>query len=67
MKYVVGFFRFWYDFLVGDSWTLAVGGIAVILLGYGLAQADATTAAEIVLPLAAIATIFASLPGFLRR
>ena len=25
MKYVVGFFRFWYDFVVGDDWRVAAG------------------------------------------
>ena len=24
MKYIVGFFRFWYDFIIGDDWTIAV-------------------------------------------
>jgi hypothetical protein len=25
MSYIIGFFRFWYDFLIGDSWQVAVG------------------------------------------
>jgi hypothetical protein len=30
MKYVMAFFRFWYDFVVGDDWRLAVGvGVAM--------------------------------------
>ena len=24
MRYVEGFFRFWYDFIVGDEWIIAV-------------------------------------------
>ena len=30
MKYVTGFFRFWYDFLIGDSWQIAVGVVVVM-------------------------------------
>jgi hypothetical protein len=30
MGYVVGFLRFWYDFLVGDDWRVAAG-VAVML------------------------------------
>jgi hypothetical protein len=32
MKYIVGFFQFWYDFIVGDDWTVA----AVVVLALGL-------------------------------
>ena len=32
MKYLTGFFRFWYDFLIGDSWQIAVGVVIVILV-----------------------------------
>ena len=27
MKYVVNFFAFWYDFIVGDDWRLALGTV----------------------------------------
>ncbi len=27
---VIGFFRFWYAFIVGDDWTVAVGVIAAL-------------------------------------
>ena len=30
MKYVVAFFRFWYDFIVGDDWRIAAGVVAAI-------------------------------------
>lgn len=32
MKYLTGFFRFWYDFLIGDSWQIAIGVAVVILV-----------------------------------
>jgi hypothetical protein len=30
MRYITGFFRFWYDFLIGDSWQIAAGVVLVI-------------------------------------
>jgi hypothetical protein len=33
MRYVVGFGRFWYDFIVGDDWRLAVGVVVVLAIG----------------------------------
>jgi hypothetical protein len=66
MKYVIGFGRFWYDFIVGDSVLLAIGGVAMLALGYGLVQAGATTVAEVVLPLMVAATLIVSLPRIRR-
>jgi hypothetical protein len=62
VKYVVGFFQFWYDFIVGDSMLLAIGGVGAVLLAYALAEADAAIAAEVLMPLAVMGTIWASLP-----
>lgn len=31
MRFVVGFGRFWYEFIVGDDWRIAIG--AVVALG----------------------------------
>jgi hypothetical protein len=61
MKLVVGFFRFWWDFLVGDSAALAVGGIAVLAIGYAMVESSMNLEAQIVLPLAVAATVGASL------
>ncbi len=32
MKYITGFAQFWYDFVVGDDWTVAVGVIAALAI-----------------------------------
>ncbi|HEY2331685.1 MAG TPA: hypothetical protein VGH94_07175 [Acidimicrobiales bacterium] len=32
MRHVVGFARFWYDFVVGDDWTIAVVVILAVVL-----------------------------------
>ena len=67
MKYVKGFVLFWYDFLVGDSIMLAIGGILVLVLGYLLVQLDVGDLAQVVLPLACVGTIFVSLPELRRH
>jgi ABC-type dipeptide/oligopeptide/nickel transport system permease subunit len=46
MRYLRAFFRFWYDFLVGDRWELFVGPIAA------LAAASLATQAGVPAPLA---------------
>ena len=61
MKYIKSFGYFWYDFLVGDSMTLAVGGVGALVLAYLVVVAGSPALAEIVLPLVVIATIIASL------
>jgi hypothetical protein len=55
MKYVSGFFRFWYDFIVGDDWTIAV--VVIIAVAVTALLAQITSAAWIVLPLAVAATL----------
>jgi hypothetical protein len=53
------FARFWWDFIVGDDWRVAVG----IALALGLTAALATTSAPawLVLPLAVAAVLWLSL------
>ena len=33
MRFVAGFFRFWWDFIVGDDWKIAAGVAAVLTAG----------------------------------
>ncbi len=40
MKVITGFFQFWYDFIVGDDWTVAVGVIAALLVTWLLTHAS---------------------------
>lgn len=35
MRFVVGFGRFWWDFIVGDDWKLAAG-VAIVLVTGGV-------------------------------
>ncbi len=63
MKYVIGFGRFWYDFIVGDSAILAVGGAVVLVVGALLARAGAHGIAEVALPVLVTGTLAFSLRG----
>ena len=38
MKYLLGFIRFWYDFVIGDSWQIAAGVVVMLGCGAGLAH-----------------------------
>ena len=56
MRFVTGFFRFWYDFVVGDAWEIAAGIVAVLAVGallVGLTAVDR----EVVPPLMAAGSV----------
>lgn len=31
MKFIRGFFAFWYDFIIGDAWEVAAGVVATLV------------------------------------
>ncbi len=39
MRYARSFARFWYDFIVGDDWTVAVGVVVFLAVTWSLAHA----------------------------
>jgi len=47
MRYLLGFFRFWYDFVIGDCWQIAAGVIVVLGCGAWLAHSQVIRAALI--------------------
>jgi hypothetical protein len=61
----VNFGRFWYDFIVGDSVVLAIGGAGALAIGSLLVHLDTGALAEVLLPTIVIGTLALSLP--LRR
>jgi len=61
MRLVRGFFAFWYDFIVGDSVMLAIGGPAVLVVAYVVSHAGDAAAAQVLLPLSVVMTLVASL------
>jgi hypothetical protein len=59
MRYVVGFGRFWYDFIVGDDWLAAVG--IVVALGATALLAHRDLSAWWLMPVAVVVVLSASL------
>jgi len=59
VRYVAGFGRFWWNFVVGDDWTAAAG--IVIAIGATAALAASDVAVWWVMPLALAAILYASL------
>ena len=55
MKYITAFGRFWYDFLVGDDWTIAVAVVVAVALTALLSRV--TSAAWIVMVVAVAASV----------
>lgn len=41
MRYVKGFGKFWYDFIVGEDWRIAAGVAFTLAVGALLASAEA--------------------------
>ena len=40
MKFLKGFGQFWYDFLIGDDWKIAVAVVSVLLVGWAIVATD---------------------------
>ena len=40
MRYVKAFGQFWYDFIIGDDWKIAVAVVLALALTVGLLKAD---------------------------
>lgn len=59
MRYLVGFGRFWYEFIVGDDWTVALGVVVALALTAAVVQAGIV--AWWLLPIAVAVLLVASL------
>lgn len=59
MKYLAAFGRFWWDFLVGDDWLVAVG--LVIALGATAAVAHDDVSAWWLMPVAVVGLLVVSI------
>ena len=58
MRYVLGFLRFWYEFIVGDDWLVAAGVVASLVIAAQLVHRHAP--AWLWLPLASAVALGAS-------
>jgi len=61
MEFVGRFFAFWYDFIVGDDWTLAAGVAIALALSALLARSSLSTTAWVAIPVAIVVTLTVSL------
>ena len=59
MRYILSFARFWYDFIIGDDWTIAASIAAAVAATFWLVHWNIE--AWWLVPLAAIVTLGASL------
>jgi hypothetical protein len=59
VKYLIGFGRFWWNFIVGDDWMAAAGIVVAIGATAGLAASG--IAVWWVMPLAVVIVLFVSL------
>ena len=59
MRAIAGFFRFWYDFIIGDDWIVAAGVIVALAVVAWLARARVPS--WWILPLAVGILLFTSL------
>ena len=59
MKFIENFARFWYDFIVGDDWLIAVAGVLLIAVAALLVSLDVNAWWVLVVgaPLALYATV----------
>jgi len=53
MSLVIGFLRFWYEFIVGDAWEIAVGVVVVLAMGATLLRSGTVSPALVPLLVAA--------------
>ena len=65
MRHLAAFGRFWYDFLVGDDWIIAVT-VVVAVAGTALIARE-VSAAWLVLPLASASILVVSIVRARRR
>jgi hypothetical protein len=56
MRFLRGFGRFWFDFIVGDDWRIALGVVLVLGAGALIVATDAV-GADLLMPLLAAAIV----------
>ena len=56
MRFIRGFGRFWFDFIVGDDWRIALGVVLVLGLGALLVAID-VVGTNVLMPLLAAAIV----------
>ena len=61
MNFIKRFLAFWYDFIVGDDWVVAVGVVALLTAAGLLAHANLQTSAWVLMPVGVVVVLAISL------
>ena len=61
MTFIKRFLAFWYDFIVGDDWVVAVGVVALLTGAGVLAHANLQTSAWVLMPVGVVVVLAISL------
>jgi hypothetical protein len=61
VSFLRSFAAFWYDFIVGDDWTVAVGVVVLLTVCGLLAHAGVSTLAWVLMPLGVALVLIFSL------
>jgi hypothetical protein len=69
VRFVIGFGRFWWDFIVGDEWRIAAGVVSSLGVGAILVSTTAVSDAliSILVTAAIIAAVTVSITGAARE
>jgi hypothetical protein len=67
MVLIKRFFAFWYDFIVGDDWTVAAGVVILLAVSGALARANMNTAAWLLMPIGVMVLLASSLRRAIAR
>ena len=65
MRHIAGFFRFWYEFIIGDDWRVAAGVVAALAVTLVFTRRGID--AWWLLPSAVVLVLFASVWRVCRR
>jgi len=61
MTFIKRFLAFWYDFIVGDDWVVAVGVVALLTVAGVLAHANLQSSAWVLMPVGVVVVLAISL------
>lgn len=61
MSFLRNFLAFWYDFIVGDDWAVAIGVVVLLAVAGLLAHVNLQTTAWLVMPVGVIVVLAISL------
>jgi hypothetical protein len=64
MKFLLGFLNFWYDFIVGDDWTVALAVVSALVVTALIARLEFSW---VVLPVAVLGFLGVSLWRITRK